>query len=229
MHESVSGEPVPGQAAGQPADPGAATHDPAAATEPSASTAGEKPRFDTANIGPQLLAIAAEQGASAAQGAAAVEGGRPSPVRLPGGVAWLGYGGLVPFLTLAAGSVAGGPHADFLRAALFSYAAIILSFVGALHWGIALAAREMQARQRSALFAWSVVPALAAWPALLVYAAPASLLLVGGFLAHYWQDRRLVRSTQGNGLLPAWYLPLRLQLTVVACICVAAGGLWASG
>ncbi len=151
-----------------------------------------------------------------------------APDRLPGSVAWLGYGGLAPFLALAAGAVAAGMHADFCRAALFSYAAVILSFVGALHWGIALAAPQMEARQRAGLFGWSVVPALVAWPALLVYAEPATFILMGGFIAHYWQDVRLVRKTAAQSLLPGWYLPLRLQLTVVACICIAAGGLGGS-
>jgi hypothetical protein len=38
--------------------------------------------------------------------------------------------------------------------------------------------------------------------------------LVAGFLIHFWQDRRLVQLVN----LPAWYLPLRLKLTLVACV-----------
>lgn len=149
--------------------------------------------------------------------------------RLPAGVAWLGYGGLAPFITLAIGTLADGQHADLWRAALFSYAAVILSFVGALHWGIALVAPDLEPRERAALFGWSVVPALAAWPALLLYAGPASVLLISGFAAHYVQDWRLDRATQDRAILPPWYLPLRLRLTLVASACVAACGLWSSG
>jgi len=43
--------------------------------------------------------------------------------------------------------------------------------------------------------------------------------LIFGFVAHYWQDRRLDAHAQ----LPAWYLPLRFRLTAVACLCLAAG------
>ena len=43
-------------------------------------------------------------------------------------------------------------------------------------------------------------------------------LLIAGFILHYWQDRRLAASVS----LPAWYLPLRLRLTVVACLALAA-------
>ncbi len=85
----------------------------------------------------------------------------------------------------------------------------------------ALSAAPLNPGQRDARFAWSVVPALLAWPALLLPALSASLLLVAGFLAHYWQDRRLA----GMAELPAWFLPLRLRLSSVACLCLAAGGL----
>lgn len=45
----------------------------------------------------------------------------------------------------------------------------------------------------------------------------AALVLIAAFGAHYWQDKRLARRRT----LPAWYLPLRLQLSSVACLCVA--------
>jgi hypothetical protein len=43
-------------------------------------------------------------------------------------------------------------------------------------------------------------------------------LLLGGLLAHYRQDLRLSRVLT----LPDWYLPLRLQLTLVASLCLAS-------
>ncbi len=54
----------------------------------------------------------------------------------------------------------------------------------------------LSAGQRDARFAWSVVPPLLASPAL--PALPASLLLVAGFSAHYWQDRRLAAMAAGG-------------------------------
>ena len=63
--------------------------------------------------------------------------------------------------------------------------------------------------------------ALIAWLALLLPPLLASLFLIAGFIAHYRQDRRLA-SVAG---LPLWYLPLRLRLSVVACLCLALGGL----
>ncbi len=73
--------------------------------------------------------------------------------------------------------------------------------------------------RRTHCFVWSVFPALLAWSAFLFSPMLASLLLVTGFLAHYWQDRLLVAASH----LPTWYLPLRFRLTTVACLCLMAG------
>ena len=144
---------------------------------------------------------------------------------LPRTVAWLGYGGLLPFLFLAAAGILDQNHAPYWADGLFAYGAVILSFVGALHWGYALSLgasiTDAERARRDAWFAWSVVPALIAWLALLLPHLLSSLLLIAGFIAHYRQDRRLAAAAG----LPAWYLPLRLRLSVVACLCLALGGL----
>lgn len=140
------------------------------------------------------------------------------PVALPRTVAWLGYGGLLPFVLLAPASLLDHHHGAVWGDALVAYGAIILSFIGALHWGLAMTLPELNERQRSAWFVWSVVPALIAWPAVLFSPIVAAPLLVFGFITHYLQDRRLV----GQASLPDWYLPLRLRLTSVAVICLVA-------
>ncbi len=147
-----------------------------------------------------------------------------NPVALPRTVAWLGYGGLLPFLALTPASLLDHHHGVVWSDALYAYGAIILSFIGALHWGLAMSLPELTERQRSACFAWSVVPALIAWPAVLFSPPLAAPLLVFGFIAHYLQDRRLARQAT----LPGWYLPLRLRLTSVAVVCLIAG-VFASG
>jgi uncharacterized membrane protein len=129
-------------------------------------------------------------------------------------VRWLGYGGLLPFVVLAAATWFDSSHSSLWRDALVAYGAVILSFVGALHWGFAMSQSDMAANQRTRSFVWSVVPSLLAWVALLMTPNYAILLLVAGFLMHFWQDKRLVQLVN----LPAWYLPLRLQLTFVACV-----------
>lgn len=141
--------------------------------------------------------------------------------RPPRTVALLGYGGLLPFGALALLLVLDAARSALWWPALLAYGAVILSFVGALHWGFAMALPGLGTAQRQGLWVWSVVPALVAWPALLWAAPGAAVLLVAGFGAHYAQDRRLVAHT--GAALPAWYLPLRTQLTLVASVCLLAG------
>jgi hypothetical protein len=134
----------------------------------------------------------------------------------PAAVTWLGYGGLLPFIALALLILVDPAHALLWSDALVGYGAVILSFVGALHWGFAMMAPGLDASLRRNAFVWSVFPALIAWPAVLLTSTLASLILVGGFLLHLLQDLRLAIPAQ----LPAWYLPLRKQLTLVACVCL---------
>jgi hypothetical protein len=140
-------------------------------------------------------------------------------VALPRTVAWIGYGGLIPFLAPIPASLLDDYHGMVWSDALYAYGAIILSFIGALHWGLAMSLPGLSEAQRSALFTWSIVPALIAWPALLLSPPLAVPLLVFGFIAHYLQDRRLAKWAT----LPGWYLPLRLHLSIVACSCLVAG------
>jgi hypothetical protein len=141
----------------------------------------------------------------------------PDPLRRTARL--LGYGGLIPFLVLAPASVLDAHHGLAWSDALFAYGAVILSFVCALHWGFAMALPGLDDRQRVRTMLWSVVPSLMAWPALMLVPMEAAVLLVLGFVLHYVQDRRLAR----HATLPDWYLPMRLQLTTVACVSLAAG------
>jgi hypothetical protein len=108
---------------------------------------------------------------------------------------WLGLGGLIPFAGLAVGAVVSREYGEICSRALLGYGVVIRS----------------------------VLPALLAWIALLMRPQWGFALLVGGFLAHYWQDIRLA-GTLNSGALADWYLPLRTRLTVGACVCLAVGG-----
>ncbi len=138
----------------------------------------------------------------------------------------LGLGGLVPFLACGLGSVTAGGAvpADRALLALIEYAAIILSFLGAVHWGLALAGpgeaggAAGQDRAERARLALGVLPALIGWAALLVSvaAAPAIALalLVAGFLATTAVEAR----GAGDGLVPAGYMRMRWGLTLVVVL-----------
>ncbi len=147
-----------------------------------------------------------------------------TPPRL---VALLGYGGLLPFAVGALGLLFVPAGEALWQTMLLAYAAIILSFVGALHWGFAMRAEPALA---SGLYSWSVVPALLGWLALLLPGllpllgsdsrtgtAWAALLLIVAYALHYLQDRRIARHQS----LPFWYLPLRLRLSSGAVLALA--------
>lgn len=131
-------------------------------------------------------------------------------------VAWLGHGGLLPFIGLALLVVADPLRGPMWAHALVGYGAVILSFVGALHWGVAMLAPTLDPAARRRAYLWSVVPALVAWPATLLAGPAAGVILLFGFASHLMQDLKLA----GPAALPAWYLPLRWRLTVVAWLCL---------
>jgi len=132
---------------------------------------------------------------------------RPPPI-----VAWLGYGGLIPFVGLAAAAMFSTSAHIWLIHALLDYAAVILSFVGALHWGFAMTLPNLDPRLQRGLYAWSVVPSLLAWMLLMLPPLAAGIGFVIAFVLHLLRDLNLARHTT----LPRWYLPLRLRLTTVA-------------
>ena len=151
--------------------------------------------------------------------------------RLPPYALLLGLGGLIPFLACGLGSVTAGGAvpADRALLALIEYAAIILSFLGAVHWGLALAtpaqdhaataqAGSLRPGSDGVRLALGVLPALLGWAALLVSvaAAPAIALalLIAGFLATTAVEARGAR----DGLVPAGYMRLRWLLTLVVVL-----------
>lgn len=144
----------------------------------------------------------------------------PTP---PPAIAWLGYGGALPFVALAAVSWLMPAWRPLAHQALLGYGAVILSFVGALHWGVAMMApaHALSDAARTQAFVWSVVPALLAWAALLLPSAVAPWVAMTGFITHYLQDLRLSRKTP----LPYWYLRLRRHLSGLACLGLAAGSI----
>jgi hypothetical protein len=100
------------------------------------------------------------------------------------------------------------------------YGAIILSFVGALWWGLAVHV-EPSAR-RSALFVWSVVPALIGWVAILTTPAIGVRMLLAGLALQWLLDGLLMRSAPN--LMPRWVFRLRTLLTFGAMS--ALGFVW---
>lgn len=140
----------------------------------------------------------------------------PAPV--PSVPLWLGAGGLIPFVLLAGGLWVVPPeYHPVLHDWLRTYAAIILSFVGAVHWGVAMLHRDMAEQDRAVVMGWSVVPALVAWIGLLMQLRAGLALTAAMFVLQYTMDRQLGARFP----LPPWYLRLRRGLTVVVVACLA--------
>ena len=137
----------------------------------------------------------------------------PLPPRLTA----LGYAGLLPFVAcvLAVALLEGEARAFGVRA-LVAYGAVILSFLGAVHWGLLLRQPYAAAAARLAI---GVLPSLAGWVALLLPDRYALALLVVAFGGFWLYEHRVV----GTALLPSGYLGLRRYLSLAVCALLTLG------
>ena len=130
----------------------------------------------------------------------------------------LGYAGLLPFVVgaLLVWVVRADAHA-YVSGAMSAYGAVIVSFLGGIHWGLAF----RQAEPPTPLLVWGVVPSLVAWLAVMMPPGAGLVLLGAMLVACYAVDRRLYPA-QGAG----HWLVLRFRLSAVAglaCFIAAAG------
>ena len=142
----------------------------------------------------------------------------PPPGSPPSRVAaGLGHVALVPFV---AGAVLVWTIDASLRPAaslaLAAYAAVVASFIGAIHWGLGF----RQDGAPTSLFGWGVVPSIVAWIAVLVPARD-GLVALGLLLSVCYLVDRRVYPREG---VAAW-LPLRRRLTIPAALCCLAGAI----
>lgn len=136
----------------------------------------------------------------------------------------LGFAGLLP--QLAAGYVLLENNPDWRFTALamaYAYAALIFSFLGGLWWGLAAAAGE---RAPKWLWIAAVIPSLialaSAWPWATGgnWPGPSMIALGAGLITSLVVDWRL----QHSGMAPAWWLSLRVPLSLgLGGITVAIG------
>ncbi|PSC73137.1 conserved membrane [Micractinium conductrix] len=153
--------------------------------------------------------------------AAAAANAKPAS-GVPGITRFLGFAGALPFWVF---SPAVAPHLPLdllLDVHMLSnpgllqvgYGATILSFLGGVHWGLAMTnvGGTLGFKMAEQRFIWSVLPCLMAWPTIAMpvpHAAGVQAALLG---AVYLVDK----SWAGRGLLPPWYIRMRLPLTLLA-------------
>ncbi|GEN29505.1 hypothetical protein HVA01_31510 [Halovibrio variabilis] len=128
-------------------------------------------------------------------------------------VAWLlGIAGLLPFI--GASVLAWWAPAVWQVTAIYGftyYSAVILSFLGGVHWGSALQVPRPGNTRRLLL---AMVPSLIAWPALLFDIVTGLWVLLAGFMLIGGYDL----SREGREGFPSWYFKLRGLLSVVVVL-----------
>jgi Protein of unknown function (DUF3429) len=138
-------------------------------------------------------------------------------------IAWtLALAGAIPFAvaTFALTSAHSQVRVPAI-AAMVTYAAVILSFLGGIEWGVALredtlgasaAARE---RFRAAALVVSAVPSLAAWGVLWL---PSPHWQLGAALGLFLLVCAIDLAFARQGLLPSWFVNLRTAVTALVAV-----------
>ncbi len=140
------------------------------------------------------------------------------PRRLPALAVILSAAGLIPFLAFGVGSVSANVITSRIAAyVLIGYGAVILSFVGAVHWGLTLATEHDPAERPRLIL--GVLPALVGWAALALTLSTLEpvlglLLLISGFVLTAVAEWR----GHSRGWVPGGYITLRLILTGVVVV-----------
>lgn len=121
---------------------------------------------------------------------------------------WLGLSGAIPFCSLAGLSFIAPEYLDTIMHAQCAYGACILTFLGAVHWGYAIA-KDSPLRPNWSTLVYSVTPSLVAWSALLIKPQYGLVTIAIGLLYVLSKDL-------GTPYFPRWYHALRKVLTTLA-------------
>lgn len=131
----------------------------------------------------------------------------------------LGYGGLLPFAGLALLLWLVKPElTPWVAIALAAYAALIASFLGGIHWGVAWLRMERGQGGTRPHLVWGVLPSLLAWPGVVMPAYAGLVWLALVLVLCYLVDRKLYAQAG----LSDW-LALRFRLSAVAALCCLIG------
>ncbi len=129
----------------------------------------------------------------------------------------LGIIGLIPFIFLSL--LCWIAHPGWLEGFIYAqsaYGIAILSFLGGIHWGIALTVPDLTAQQVRNALIWGVVPSLIACLSKLHFGL-GFFVLMFGFVVAYQIDKNLYRHYP----IPDWFLVLRRRLTIVVVAALA--------
>ncbi len=133
--------------------------------------------------------------------------------------------GAVPFVALSvAVSMHMFPNVKAISGLLLTYAAIIVSFMGGIHWGVAVVRYADSRKIANMLIVESVWPSLIAWGVLFYGNTFTQLLVMTLLYTFVWTIDSLLYS---NDMIPQWFFTLRCIITpiVVVSLYVAYFGL----
>ncbi len=134
----------------------------------------------------------------------------------------LGYGGLIPFLLFSICTVLELDIGINSSKTLLFYSSIILSFLGAVSWGLITRKSIEDKNKQKYIFIWSVFPALTAFFSLLSTPVFSYGLLFFGFISAYAADKKITKLLK----VPRWYLHLRFRLTLIVLTCLLSSLIW---
>lgn len=140
---------------------------------------------------------------------------------LPPLAAILTVAGLLPFIVLGLAGVGANPgRAAASIQLLIGYGAVILSFLGAVHWGFTLGREDDEDPATRARLTLGVIPALIGWAALILAQWGSLVLalaaLVAGFVLTLVAEARAAH----RDWMPPGYMALRwpVSIAVVAVL-----------
>ena len=129
----------------------------------------------------------------------------------------LGLGGLIPFVGhVVVMLLTNWVPVERIAISQLIYAAVILSFIGALHWGMALTDPAGVEDRLGLLMMVSVLPALYAWLVAWVPPQQGLWLMAGGLMALLAFDFYAYRKRDDL----EWFIRLRVVLTVVGVLSI---------
>ena len=142
---------------------------------------------------------------------------------VPLSAGWLGGFGAVPFIGLAAATpFQSGPTKVLVVHAMAAYGAVILSFLGGVHWGLAIGSEHGSDRGKlPSRLVSSVIPSLVGWFALLIGGTTGLFILAAAVATMLWVDLRA--TTMGEA--PPWYPKLRIPLSLVVIAALLIGAM----
>jgi hypothetical protein len=99
-------------------------------------------------------------------------------------------------------------------AAIVTFAAVVISYVGGIEFGLALREEGSNERTRALAMSMSALPSLASWGVFWLPSPKEQIgAAIGLFVLVWFSDLYFAR----RGLIESWFVDLRTAVTVIAC------------